>query len=66
MTIHDKVNISRLKQYTMDWSQETSPPPPPVQTVRDTDGAIWCLYVVEAIISQKRMPVVDGGDKYRI
>jgi hypothetical protein len=65
MTIHDTVNVSRLKKYTADLSQER-PPPPPVRTVTDKDGSIQCSYVIEAIISHKKAMGIKAGYKYQI
>jgi hypothetical protein len=64
MTIHNTVNISRLKKYTTDPAWER--PPPPVQTVRDKDGMSRCSYIVKAIISHKKALWVKGGYKYHI
>jgi hypothetical protein len=65
ITIHDTVNVSRLKKYTADPARE-KPPPPTVQTIRDKEGTIQRLYVVEAIISQKWALGIKGGDYYQI
>jgi len=65
MTIHDTVNVSRLKKYTADCARE-KPPLPPVRSVRDQDGMIRHSYVVDAITSHMRALGVQGGYQCQI
>jgi hypothetical protein len=65
MSIHDTVNVSRLKKYIADPTRE-KPPPPPVRAVMDKHGTIQRSYVVEAIVSHKKAPGVKGGYKFQI
>jgi len=65
MTIHDTLNVSRIKKYTADQVPE-KPAPPPDWTVGDKDGTILHSYVVEVITSHKRATGVKCGYKYQI
>jgi hypothetical protein len=65
MTIHDPVHVGRRKKYTADRERQ-KPPPPPVWTVREKDDTIQRMYVVEALISHKRVPGIKGCYKYQI
>ena len=65
MSIHDTVNVSRLKKYIADPTRE-KPPPPPIRAVMDKHGTIQRSYVVEAIVSHKKAPGIKGGYKFQI
>ena len=65
MTIHNTVNISRLKTYIADLIWEKSPPSS-IQAVMDKHGMIQHSYVVEVFVIPKKAPGITGGNKYQI
>jgi len=65
MTMHDTVDISRLKMYTADqvWEQ---PPSPPVRIVRDKVGTIQCSYDREVNSLNQQALGIKRGYKNQI